>query len=159
VFCGIVLIVAIVLLAMQRKFELPFLLLIPMCTIPIFLKSYEFCLFGRYLGFLIPIVCLTAAFLVAQSFDYFWPKRKAVAITLLFTAVALYTGWHLRELSRTYEVFRNENNTDIFSAARGFLKNYDRRNTFVLVDYHSWQGQFLTVYLQTDGWHVEALAG
>jgi hypothetical protein len=143
-----------------RKWELPLVLLFPFLIIPIVNRSYEFCKFGRYFGFLIPIMCLLSAYAAIELLNFFRsskvPVKAAIIIWLIFPAC--YFGYHYDQLRKTYvELERQDQSFFVFRQVNSFLKSYDKSRTWILIDQFGWKAEKMSAFLETDGWNVAKL--
>ena len=158
---ALALVCGIILCLKQRKWTLPILLASPMLIIPVINRSYEFCKFGRYLGFLIPIACLFAAYALMEFLHFLQSKKPSFRIWIAALWMIIPVGYffnHFRELGRTYAVLEYQDpDMRVFSGARKSLAVYDKKETYVMIDHFVWDGLRLSTYLQTDGWDVHYL--
>jgi hypothetical protein len=159
--CAIGLFIGVLLCIGRKKWELPLLLAFPMLIIPIINKGYEFCKFGRYLGFLIPIACLLAAY-GAVELLVFLRSRKLIPVAITSTIGLIlfvsYFGYHFDQLRKTYvELQRQDQSYFTFRQMLSLMKHYDRQRTEILVDDTSWKGNELSTFLESDGWNVAKL--
>jgi hypothetical protein len=156
--CAIGLFAGIFLCMRRKKWELPLHLTFPILIIPILNKGYEFCKFGRYLGFLIPIVCLLSAYAAVELLA-FLRLRKLVAAALIWLILpATYFGYHYDQLHKTYVELQSQDQSFFtFRQVRSFLESYNKDHTAILIDEASWKGNNLFVFLATDGWNVVKL--
>ena len=163
VLCAMALLTGIILCLRKKKWELPLILACPMLIIPFLNRGYEFCKFGRYLGFLIPIACLFAAFAATQLFRFFYSSKSRFGIwPLVFWLIlpAGYLYYHFHELRKTYAVLQTQDpSMDVFAGISSMLKNDDKDQTLLLIDDFSWKASRLQVFLETDGWRTYSLAG
>lgn len=159
--CTVGLFVGIYLCIRRKKWELPLHLAIPILIIPILNKGYEFCKFGRYFGFIIPITCLLLAYAAIELLGFLRSRKlfaagTAFAIWLILPAV--YFGYHYDQLHKTYVELQNQDQSFFtFRQVRSFLEGYDKNHTGVLIDEASWKANNLFVFLATDGWSVAKL--
>lgn len=161
VACAIALFVGVVLCIRRKKWELPLLLALPMLIIPIINKGYEFCKFGRYLGFLIPIVCLLAAYGAVELLAFMRSRKlltAGIATAVWLILPISYFGYHYDQLRKTYvELQRQDQSYFTFRQMLSLLKGYDRQRTEILIDDTSWKGNEMSIFLESDGWNVAKL--
>jgi Dolichyl-phosphate-mannose-protein mannosyltransferase len=161
VLCALALFAGIFLCLKRKKWELPLLVGLPMVTIPIINAAYEFCKFGRYLGFLLPLVCLLAAYAAIEFLRFLRNRlpQAAVLCTAAWLILPLgYFAYHLTELSRTY-VELERDNPDLFSfrEVRSILAGEVRSSALVLVDPRAEDSIQLLCFLKSDGWNTDML--
>lgn len=160
--CAIALLAGLFLCIRRRKWTLP-VLFIPLFVIPVFNGAYDFYEFGRYLGFLIPMACLGAAFGFRElmvSLDRRFSSWKSGFLVLTFCLLAGYVGSQVAELADAYGRFElTGNNSEMYEQVREALKGFDRRNTIVAFDMLAVKATPIKVYLETDGWTVEGYPG
>lgn len=159
--CTVGLFVGIFLCIRRKKWELPLHLGVPILIIPILNKGYEFCKFGRYLGFIIPIICLLLAYAAIELLSFLRSRRilaAGAAFAIWLILPVLYFGYHYDQLRKTYVELQNQDQSFFtFRQVRSFLDGYDKHHTEVLIDEASWKANNLFVFLATDGWSVAKL--
>ena len=160
-FCTVAMVAGLVLLAKRRKLQLPVLFLLPMLIIPMINHGYEFCAFGRYLGFLLPIACILSAFAAIWCLDSMkelFPRFSLLIIPLWLLLPICYIVSHSMELHRTYAVLRNTDTAKVLLEARKIIEGYDRSHTTIVVDLYAYDSKSLITFLESDGWSVEQMA-
>ncbi len=161
VLCAVSMAAGVILLIKSRKLHLPVLFLTPMLILPMINRSYDFCAFGRYLGFVLPLACILSAYAAIRFLDFMigrLPRLRLMIIPLWLILPFSYCAWHRLELERTYEVLQNTDTTKVFLEARKLLESYDRNHTTILVDLYAYDSKSLTTFLESDGWNVEEMA-
>jgi Dolichyl-phosphate-mannose-protein mannosyltransferase len=159
--CTIALFTGILFCIRRKKWELPLLLAFPTLIIPVINKGYEFCKFGRYLGFLIPIACLLSAYGVVELCAFLRPRKLftiAVTSAIWLILFVSYFGYHYDQLRKTYvELQRQDQSFFTFRQMRSLLKGYERHRTEILIDDTSWKENELSIFLESDGWNITKL--
>src|SRR5262249_51601865 len=153
---------AVIFLCLKRKkWELPLLVGFPMLVIPVVNQAYDFCKFGRYLGFLIPLACLLTAYAAIEFLRLLRKRLPQAAIVCTAAWLILpvgYFAYHALELSRTYvELERDNPNLYSFREVRSILAGENERSTLVLVDPQATDSFQLLCFLKSDGWNTEML--
>jgi 4-amino-4-deoxy-L-arabinose transferase-like glycosyltransferase len=159
--CTVAFLAGILLCIRRRKWELPLHLAFPISIIPIINKGYEFCKFGRYLGFLMPIACLVSAYAAIELLTFLRSRKllpAAVTFIIWLILPAMYFAYHYDQLRKTYVALQSQDQSLFtFRQVRSFLQKYDKEHTGLLIDEASWKATSLMVFLETDGWSVSKL--
>ncbi len=159
--CAAALLAGLVLLIKRRKMELPALFMMPMLILPVINRGYDFCRFGRYLGFLLPMACVLSGYGAVRVFDFLkqrFPRFRILVIAVFLILPVSYVVRHLVELRRTYAVLQNTDTTKVFLQTQKMLDTYDRKRTTLLLDLYSYESSALKIFLESDGWKVEEMA-
>jgi hypothetical protein len=89
-----------------------------------------------------------------------FPERKVLAPALYILLTAGYVALQFDALSTVYASFKATGDTmEMYEGVRTFLKKYDKRHAVLLMDPLAYKSTPLKVYLETDGWKTEAIAG
>ncbi|HSE39584.1 MAG TPA: hypothetical protein VLH08_02360, partial [Acidobacteriota bacterium] len=151
---GLLLLSGLVICLYRKSWVLPSLFLLPFLIVPIFNKSYEFCQFGRYLGFLLIPAYLLIGTAMISIFDFLRARNHLIALSFLITISALLIIAEADQLHKLSTELRSHNPSMIVFKATVKRLPTDVKQYPILIDHGTWKAMSLVAFLQTDGWLV-----
>jgi hypothetical protein len=149
----------IVICIFKNSWVLPSLFLIPFFIVPIFNKSYEFCQFGRYLGFLLMPAYLLMATAMIKIFDFLRFRTPAAAYIFLFSISALFITAEANQFHKVETEMRSRNMSMLVFRKTVHQLPDELKQYPILVDRGTWKAVSLMAFLQSDGWDARELIG
>lgn len=144
----------------KRKIQIPLLTITAILFVSYINEAYDFYTFGRYLGFLVPLACLSTAVAISAVYEWCVPKKKELALAFLLVCVSAYIAHQISQLEYTYGRFMITGNTsEMYELVRTSVAQANGRPTVVLMDDMMNKLTPVRVYLESDGYTVEGVSG